>query len=140
MSQLSTAPTEVRKRASRARSTTTHVASSQLPLPETVRRERVVWLYVITVVAIHLAAATAFIPWLFSWTGLALAVLGVPFYGMGITLGYHRLLAHRSLVVAQVARTRICALCPVLSPGHARQVGHGSPHAPRLLRRTIRPA
>jgi len=29
-------------------------------------------------------------PWLFSWTGLALAVLGVPFYGMGIHSATHR--------------------------------------------------
>ena len=58
-----------------------------------------IWLYVGTVVTIHVAALAAFIPWLFSWTGLALAILGVPFYGMGITLGYHRLLAHRSLAM-----------------------------------------
>ena len=58
-----------------------------------------IWIYVITVVTIHLAALAALIPWLFSWTGVALAILGVPFYGMGITLGYHRLLAHRSLVM-----------------------------------------
>jgi hypothetical protein len=70
-----------------------------LPRPATVRMDRPVWLYIITVVTIHLAALAAFIPWLFSWTGLALAILGVPFYGLGITLGYHRLLAHRCLVV-----------------------------------------
>jgi fatty-acid desaturase len=42
---------------------------------------------------------TALVPWLFTWTGVALAIFGVPFYGLGITLGYHRLLAHRSLAV-----------------------------------------
>ena len=73
--------------------------SSRLRTPATVRSDRVVWLYLVTVVTIHLAALAAFIPWLFSWTGLALAILGVPFYGMGITLGYHRLLAHRSLTL-----------------------------------------
>jgi fatty-acid desaturase len=76
-----------------------HRGPSRLPLPATVRRDKVVWLYVIAVVTIHLAALTALVPWLFSWTGLALAVVGVPFYGLGITLGYHRLLAHRSLSV-----------------------------------------
>jgi stearoyl-CoA desaturase (delta-9 desaturase) len=70
-----------------------------LEFPATVRGDRVVWMYVIPVVAIHVLALSAFIPWLFSWTGVALAILGVPFYGMGITLGYHRLLAHRSLIV-----------------------------------------
>ena len=74
-------------------------APARLAAPATVRLDRVVWLYVITVVTIHLAALAAFVPWLFSWTGLALAILGVPFYGLGITLGYHRLLAHRSLAV-----------------------------------------
>jgi stearoyl-CoA desaturase (delta-9 desaturase) len=72
-------------------------ASSRLLVPSTVRSDKVIWLYVATVVLIHVAALAALVPWLFSWTGVALAVLGVPFYGMGITLGYHRLLAHRSL-------------------------------------------
>ena len=72
-----------------------------LPRPATVRFDRPVWLYIVTVLAIHVAALAAFIPWVFSWTGLALVILGVPFYGLGITLGYHRLLAHRSLVVPE---------------------------------------
>ena len=72
-----------------------------LPRPATVRLDRPVWLYIATVLAIHVAALAAFIPWVFSWTGLALAILGVPFYGLGITLAYHRLLAHRSLVVPE---------------------------------------
>jgi fatty-acid desaturase len=76
-----------------------HAGSARLTIPATVRSDRVIWLYVGTVVTIHLAALAAFIPWVFSWTGVTLAILGVPFYGMGITLGYHRLLAHRSLVL-----------------------------------------
>jgi stearoyl-CoA desaturase (delta-9 desaturase) len=74
-------------------------ALARLPLPATVRRDEKIWLYVIPVLSIHLGALAAFVPWLFSWTGLALAILGVPFYGLGVTLGYHRLLAHRSLAV-----------------------------------------
>ncbi len=74
-------------------------ATARLSAPATVRFDRLIWMYVIPVVTIHLAALAAFIPWLFSWTGVALAILGVPFYGMGITLGYHRVLAHRSLVL-----------------------------------------
>src|SRR5271167_3231742 len=99
MRDLGPMPMAVRDAVSTAVSTAADLGRSRLPLPATVRLDRVVWLYVITVVTIHLAALTAVIPWLFSWTGLALAVLGVPFYGIGITLGYHRLLAHRSLVV-----------------------------------------
>ena len=38
-------------------------------------------------------------PWLFSWTGLVLAVLGLYVFGsLGINLCYHRLLTHRGLV------------------------------------------
>src|SRR5271166_3665368 len=76
-----------------------HELSTSLPKPATVRLDKVLWIYVIPIAAIHLAACAAFIPWFFSWTGVALAILGVPFYGMGITLGYHRLLAHRSLAL-----------------------------------------
>ena len=99
MSQLLTAPATGTERVSSAPPTAGHLGSLPLPRPATVRLDRIVWIYVIPVVTIHLAAMTALIPWLFSWTGLALAILGVPFYGMGITLGYHRLLAHRSLTV-----------------------------------------
>jgi fatty-acid desaturase len=37
------------------------------------------------------------VPWLFSWTGLIVAFIGVQVYGgLGINIGYHRLLTHRS--------------------------------------------
>ena len=40
---------------------------------------------------------SALIPWLFSWTGVALLIVGIYFYGsIGINLTYHRLLTHRS--------------------------------------------
>jgi stearoyl-CoA desaturase (delta-9 desaturase) len=45
----------------------------------------------------HLLALLACIPWLFSWSGLAVA--GVAYYlvgVLGINIGYHRLLTHRS--------------------------------------------
>jgi stearoyl-CoA desaturase (delta-9 desaturase) len=35
-------------------------------------------------------------PWLFSWSGLIIGAIGVQFFGMGINVGYHRLLSHRS--------------------------------------------
>jgi fatty-acid desaturase len=99
MNDLAPAPTAVAESVSRSATIVEQTAVSRLAVPATVRFDKVVWLYVITVVTIHVAALAAFVPWLFSWTGLALAVLGVPFYGIGITLGYHRLLAHRSLTV-----------------------------------------
>jgi stearoyl-CoA desaturase (delta-9 desaturase) len=49
---------------------------------------------------IHICALAAFIPGTFSWSALTIAV--VIYYltgGIGISLGYHRLLTHRSLTV-----------------------------------------
>jgi fatty-acid desaturase len=99
MTYLGHMPKAVGEPVSSPAQTGEHAGSSRLPLPATVRLDKVVWIYVIPVVTIHVLALLALIPWLFSWTGLALAILGVPFYGLGITLGYHRLLAHRSLIV-----------------------------------------
>ncbi len=99
MSSLGLKPQAVAEPVSPSLSFDDTAAPPRLARPATVRFDRVVWIYVIPVVTIHLLALPAFIPWLFSWTGVALAILGVPFYGMGITLGYHRLLAHRSLVL-----------------------------------------
>ena len=99
MNNLGSSPTAVLESVSSTARPGVDANSSRLMVPATVRSEKVIWLYAVTVVAIHLAALAAFIPWVFSWTGVALAILGVPFYGMGITLGYHRLLAHRSLTL-----------------------------------------
>jgi len=58
---------------------------------------KIVWLYAATVVILHLLAALAVLPWLFSWTGVIVAVVGIYIYGgLGINLCYHRLLSHRS--------------------------------------------
>ena len=99
MSHLGPSPMAVMQPVASSVAGAIHPSSERLHLPATVRLDNRVWIYAIPVGAIHLAALAAFIPWLFSWTGLVLALLGVPFYGLGITLGYHRLLAHRSLVV-----------------------------------------
>ncbi len=99
MNDLAPAPTAVADSVTHSATIVEQAGVSRLTVPSTVRFDRVIWLYVTTVVTIHVAALAALVPWLFSWTGLALAVFGVPFYGMGITLGYHRLLAHRSLTV-----------------------------------------
>ena len=67
-----------------------------LPLPASVDRRRIVWSYAITVGLYHLLALLAFLPSLFSWTGVALTIAGIyVFGGLGINLGFHRLLTHR---------------------------------------------
>ncbi|HTU25146.1 MAG TPA: fatty acid desaturase [Pirellulales bacterium] len=46
---------------------------------------------------VHLAAMSVLVPWLFSWTGVILWVVGIYVYGgLGINIAYHRLLTHRS--------------------------------------------
>jgi fatty-acid desaturase len=45
----------------------------------------------------HLLAALALFPWFFSWTGVAIAAIGILVFGVvGINVGFHRLLTHRS--------------------------------------------
>ena len=54
-------------------------------------------------VTIHALALLA--PWTFTWPGFAVACVLVMFTGhLGIGLGYHRLLAHRSFTVVPVVR------------------------------------
>ena len=76
------------------------VASAvRLEWPASVARGRLLWRYVISLSLMHALAVLAVLPWLFSWTGVALFAFGVVFFGQGINLGYHRLLAHNSLAV-----------------------------------------
>ncbi|MBM4069025.1 MAG: acyl-CoA desaturase [Planctomycetes bacterium] len=74
-----------------------HGSMGHLPLPSTVQKRQILWPYLISLLTIHALALLAFIPWLFSWTGVALAVCGLYLFGtLGINLCYHRLLTHRS--------------------------------------------
>jgi sn-1 stearoyl-lipid 9-desaturase len=53
--------------------------------------------YVAAITLAHALACLAFLPWFFSWTGVVLAVAGFYVFGfLGINVGYHRLLTHRS--------------------------------------------
>lgn len=70
-----------------------------LPLPDRVVPGAIWWPYAISIAVIHLLAVLAFVPWVFTWTGVVTMVVGVFFFGQGINLCYHRLLTHRSLVV-----------------------------------------
>jgi fatty-acid desaturase len=61
------------------------------------RTWRVKWRYASPIILIHLVALMACLPWSFSWTGVILAVFGcIVFGGVGMNVGYHRLLTHRS--------------------------------------------
>jgi fatty-acid desaturase len=70
--------------------------AKKLPPPATVKPYVILWPYAIGVVGYHLLALLAFIPWLFSWTGVMLVLFGLYMFGtLGINLCYHRLLTHR---------------------------------------------
>ena len=72
----------------------------RLPLPASVRKDKILWPYFLGIVGFHLLALFALVPWLFSWTGVALALCGLYFFGtLGINLCYHRLLTHKGLVL-----------------------------------------
>jgi stearoyl-CoA desaturase (delta-9 desaturase) len=55
--------------------------------------------YALPIIGLHLLALLVVWPALFSWLNLLAFVFGVFIFGQGINLGYHRLLAHRSLQV-----------------------------------------
>ncbi|OYP39092.1 acyl-CoA desaturase [Rhodopirellula sp. MGV] len=75
---------------------TTQTPGGRLATPEKTRPTRVMWEYVAVLSLVHLIAALAFVPQLFTWSGLVIAIGGHFFFGMlGITIGYHRLLTHR---------------------------------------------
>ena len=74
------------------------LAARRLPLPELVNQRRVVVRYAATVGLYHAVALLAVVPWLFSWSGVIVAALGLYVFGsLGINLYYHRLLTHRGL-------------------------------------------
>lgn len=71
--------------------------NKHLPHPAAVKPYVILWPYAIGVGAYHLFALLAFVPWLFSWTGVMLVLFGLYAFGtLGINLCYHRLLTHRS--------------------------------------------
>lgn len=61
---------------------------------------RIRWRYAVGIPLLHVLAGLALFPYLFSWSGLVLAVIGLYVFGtLGINLCYHRLLTHRSFAV-----------------------------------------
>jgi fatty-acid desaturase len=70
---------------------------SRHALPSGTLPREINWRYASLIIAIHALSLLVFVPWLFSWSGLGLFIAGHYVFGMlGITLGYHRLLTHRS--------------------------------------------
>jgi fatty-acid desaturase len=78
------------------------LSTPRLPVPAGVRPNQIVWHWAIAIGIYHLLALLAFVPWFFSWTGVAVALLGVYVFGvLGVNIGFHRLLAHRGFSCAK---------------------------------------
>ena len=72
------------------------MATMTNPLPKKAQRDYPVG---IALALIHIGALGIFLPAFFSWSAVAAAIVLYIATAMGITLGFHRLLTHRSLVV-----------------------------------------
>ena len=74
-------------------------ATLRLNTPEGTRPLRISWINAGALLLYHAVAVLAALPWFFSWTSVAAALVGVYVFGtLGINLCYHRLLTHRGLV------------------------------------------
>jgi len=95
------------------------------------------------VILIHLGALCAAVPWLFSWAGLALLLVMVWLTAsLGVSLGFHRLLSHKSYKARPWLRNTLLVLgCLSLEMGpiawsathrlHHRETDHeDDPHSP----------
>jgi stearoyl-CoA desaturase (delta-9 desaturase) len=96
------------------------------------------------IVGYHLLALLACVPWLFSWSGLTWAVIGLYLFGtLGINIGYHRLLTHRGFACPRWLEHGLSILgasCGQGSPmgwvaihrmHHQHSDGAHDPHCPR---------
>ena len=114
-----------------------------IPLPVAAQGGRILWAYALAVVAFHVLLPLAFVPWLFSWTGLLLIPLGnYLFCSLGIGACYHRLLTHRSYrcpkwLERSLAVLGVCALqdaparwVMVHRLHHQHSDRQGDPHSP----------
>jgi fatty-acid desaturase len=103
----------------------------------------VVW-FLTTIVAIHLLALFAFVPYTFVWWGIPLVLVGNFIFGsLGINLGYHRMLTHKAAGFPKFFE-RVWVLCGVCSlegsplwwvcvhrMHHQHSDEQGDPHSPR---------
>ena len=102
------------------------------------------WGRTIAMVLVHVAALSIFIPWVFSWTAIIVALVSWKVFGMmGITIGYHRLLTHQGFTCPKWVERSLATLgaCCLQGPP-ARWVGthrahhqfsdeEDDPHSPR---------
>ncbi|WP_145266332.1 acyl-CoA desaturase [Calycomorphotria hydatis] len=109
--------------------------------PERLKWSNISWPIAGWIIAMHVGAC--FAPFFFTWEALGVTVLlHWMTMSLGICLGYHRYLSHRSLKLRQPADL-FCIFCGVISGEgtplrwaaihrlhHAQSDQHGDPHAP----------
>ncbi|MFM7517639.1 MAG: acyl-CoA desaturase [Pirellula sp.] len=74
----------------------------------------VYWPYALSLLAVHLLGVLAFFPSLFSWSGLCVGIAAhILFDGLGVSIGYHRLLTHRGFECPKWLEhfIAICGIC-----------------------------
>ena len=107
-------------------------------------RENVNTALMISLVVIHVFSLAAFLPCLFVWWGIPLVLIGNFIFGsLGINLGYHRMLSHKSVCFPRVLEKLwiLCGVCCLEgSPlwwscvhriHHRHSDSTGDPHTPR---------
>ncbi len=110
--------------------------------PNVARVNNVNWAAAVWLMMIHVGAIAA--PWTFTWSGLILVfALHWLCGGIGICLGYHRLLTHGSFATPKWCKRLIAAIGCLAGEGppmmwvanhrlhHARSDQEGDPHSPR---------
>ncbi len=83
---------------------------------------------------IHLGALGVFVPALFSWSAVAVAVGLYIVTGMGITLAFHRLLTHRSLVVPRPVEYALTIIGTLSASRRSGRMGRAASRTPCTFR------
>lgn len=114
------------------------------PVPVDVRPYRLNWTYAATLIVVHTVGLLAFLPYFWSWIGFAFFIVGIHVFGQAITIGYHRLLTHRSFKTPKwvehiIAVMGICSMqdtparwVSVHRMHHAHSDEIPDPHSPKV--------
>jgi fatty-acid desaturase len=136
-------PDEVRSSDLHLAKDATATAVAPQPRPATCTG-RIFWPYAAVGAVFHSLLPLAFVPWLFSWTGLLLIPLGnYIFCSLGIGLCFHRTLTHRGLELPKWLERSLAILgvCSLIDPParwvaihrlhHQHSDTRPDPHSPR---------
>ena len=108
------------------------------------RRPKLIVGFVVALIVIHALAILAFLPYAFTWWGVASLLIGNFIFGsLGINLAYHRMLTHRAVEMPKWLE-RLLILCGVCSLEgsplwwvlnhrihHQKSDDEGDPHSPQ---------